>query len=137
MRDAFILAPSNYSLQDFWAAVTKSGLAAENYGALVAVGEGDESVNISEVAEIEEFFEDEEELAAVANCGPNPRFYQLRFRDPEYTARMILMTFPRRQEFMLDNDHGLLVSLERFEAEYLRHKHWDWSVADGFPDSSA
>lgn len=95
---------------------------------MVAFRKGDHYVDAREMPDLAEHYDDFEQ-EEIRECGPEPRFFRVRFDDYKVAARMILTLFPASPEFALDNDHGLILSLDRFAA--LRPTDWDWTTAAG------
>jgi hypothetical protein len=132
MRDAFIITPSSFGLRDFIAEAERAGHSPVMQGATVSIGEDNDHIDIREAPEMLTLL-DEDERKHITVCGPLPRSLHLRYRTRDGAKRAILTFFPSRPNFLLDNDHGLLVPLDRFSNVVRNHEDWDWTMADDLP----
>jgi len=127
MRDIFIITPNGYDLQTFAKAARGIGWPPTEAGDIVSLWSGDDYVDFCEAPDVAKHY-DEAEWSEVRACGPNPRFFCMRFHDYKVAARVILSILPATSDFILDNDHGLILPLHRFAA--LKPTIWDWTIAD-------
>ncbi len=132
MRDAFVLAPEEFTPKNLLAAAGRVGLSVAEQGDRIWGGDADDYVDVFEDPTVERDF-DEEELAGTKICPDRLRFYHVRFRDHLRAGDVVLQLFGERDDFVLDNDHGLLIDLREFAEAIASAPEWDWSVASSRP----
>ena len=127
MREIFIITPGSFELADLIHSARKVGWSLNEGRETVAMRHGDEYVDFKEMPDVAKYYEDtEREL--IKECGADPRFFRMRFHDYKAAAEAITHLLPVSPFFALDNDHGLILSLDRFAT--LRPTCWDWTTVD-------
>lgn len=127
MRDVFVVTPASYTTQDFLKRARGLGWSPTVAQNVIGLWSGEEYVDFGELPEVAEYYDEEVGKDALAGCGPEPRFFRLRFRDYKVVTKVILNIFPKNPDFVVDNDHGLLTPLSNLDA--MRPMDWDWTIA--------
>jgi hypothetical protein len=97
-------------------------------------GQGDEHVDIREAPDIAKYYDTDDELDAISVCGSAPQFFHVRYYLESAAARVVLSVFPADPAFVIDNDHGVLMSLKAFDGLIRAQPGWLWSSAEAEPE---
>ena len=134
MREIFVITTTEMGMGQLQAAAERAGRAASLVDASLVFNDEDGYVDVTERPDIFEFYEDDER-AQLAPAGPDPRLFRVYFDNPNLAVRVIVDLFPSVPSVVVDNDHGVLVSLPRFVSLLAAHPKWDWSASEELPGS--
>jgi len=93
-------------------------------------GDGPQLVVIAEAQDVAQYYVEAPESAAIRVCGDDPAFFHVRFRDHHAAAALIIDLFKHLKSVIVDNDHGLLLSISQFDKLTSDRPNWDWSTAE-------
>lgn len=136
MRDAFVITPIDCTFQLLAETASSAGYryASREREAIWSEGNGAQVI-LTEDPAIERLL-DEQEREAVQACGPERRYYHIQYRDRAGAERVIVELFQSVDGAIVDNDHGLLISVDLFAATIAKCPTWDWTAAGGLPRST-
>lgn len=130
MLDTFIVTPSGFILDE---AVGSSGIVADRLdGGGYAFGGLEDLVDVLETPEVLGYY-DESEREFLRSCGSDPRVFHVRYYNESDAERVIVSVFPSLDTFVIDNDHGLLLTLQEFGRLLAAFPGWRWGLTDEAP----
>ena len=127
MRDIILVVPSSYSLEALQQSLpmsVKSVLNEEERRLSVFADDGD-VVEFVRDDSLGQYYEPEE-LEILSAAGRDRQYYVVHFKDIE-SLKPILASVANRQDFVIDNDFGLIARGNDFVALCKSRPGWDWA----------
>jgi hypothetical protein len=128
MRDIVLIAPAEYGLNTIKSKLPEgcSSVINEEEGRLVVkINNSENVVEFARDDSVSEYYDEPEEINALAAVGASPRFFLVHFKDIEQ-LKLVLLAVANRPDVIIDNDFGLIELGDKFAERCKASPGWDW-----------
>jgi hypothetical protein len=129
MRDIVFISSAGYGLREIRDALPEgitSIFDEENDRLVVRIGRSENVVEFVRDDSVGEYYDEPQEIAALAYVGAAPQFFVVHFKEIEQ-LKLVLFAVADRRDVVIDNDFGIVESGDKFVLRCKDSPNWDWA----------